>query len=48
MTKDDTNKIRDINNNYFAALTKYLKENDRSRSIFLEKAEINNPSDNDI
>lgn len=48
LTKDDVNKIRETKDNYFVALTKYLKEDDRARSIFLEKAEINNPSDNDI
>jgi hypothetical protein len=48
VTKEDSNKERDTKDNYFADLTKYLKENDRARSIFLEKAEINNPSDNDI
>lgn len=43
--KDDRKQIKD---DYFADLTKYLKENDVARSIFLEKAEINNPADKDI
>lgn len=49
--EQDTNNTDDnkqIQADYFADLTKYLKENDVARSIFLEKAEINNPADKDI
>jgi phosphatidate phosphatase PAH1 len=46
VTNADIEEKKQIRKYYFADLTKYLKNNDTARAIFLEKSEVTDSQNN--